>query len=355
VKGFEYGNTRLRAWRSRLLGPDDYAELTSAGSIDQVLGALSDTPYGPDVEDAVTRLPGVQRLDEALRLNLSRTMRTMRSFYDERPGAMVQLLLDRWDLHNLRTLLRLPEGPLAPDDLTELLVPAGSLDDPTLRELAALPDAASRIDLLVAWDLPSATTARLLLRIRPGYRVGEDPAILEWTVGAAFAARLDEVLGDDREGAAAVLRAGIDAGNLLTALRMRAARIAGESVPAEPETLFLPAGAIDAAVWPVIAEIDDAAEAAAAITARRSLPGWDDAVSRWADHQEASTLAADLQRATARAAMARFVHGDPLGFDIPLAFTFAKETEVRNLRLIGRGITHGIPASEVAELLEVAA
>ena len=355
MTGFEYGNTRLRSWRSRLLDGGGYGRLILAESIDQVLGALSDTPYADDVAVAVARVSGPQRLDEALRLNLAGTLRRMRSFYEGKPGAMVQLLLDRWDLHNLRTMLRLPEGPAVPEDLAALLVPAGRIDETAIRELVALPDVLSRIDLLVSWDIPSPDAARRLLRIRPAIRAGGDGSVLEHTLDEVFASRLAEVLGDEPGGAAAVLRARLDAANLLTALRLRGARLAAEPVPDEQQALFLPGGAITGHLWLQVAAGDDREAAAAVITARRLLPGWAEAVAHWVDSGDLATLARELQAATARAGTALFVDGDPLGFDIPVAFTFAKEMEMRNLRLIGRAVTHGLPAAEVAELLEVAA
>lgn len=352
--GFEYGNTRLRARRTGLLSAADYDRLITTATIDQLLGSLADTPYADDVENAVARYRGARRVDEALRSNLATTLGEMRSFYQGRPGELVQLLLDRWDLENTRALLRLPALPEASEDVASLTVPAGRLDDAAIRELAAVSDPAGRVDLIVAWGIPSRDLARGLLRVRPDYLAEGDVAVLELALDRAFAAHLDEVLDDESGDAAAVLRSRIDATNLLTALRVREARLGGEPVPADLASLFLPAGIVSTDLWEAAAHTDDAEAAAAAVTARRVLPGWARAVERWLEREDLPTLAADLGAATSRAAQSLFVTGDPLGFDVPVAYTAAKEAEVRNIRLVARGIVHGLAAPVIADLLEVA-
>jgi vacuolar-type H+-ATPase subunit C/Vma6 len=350
VIGFEYGNTRLRAWVSRLLDPARYQDLLASPGIDQMLASLADTAYGEDVETAMTRARGLGRLDEMLRRNLGRTLRQMHSFYEGRPGELVELVTDRWDRHNLRVLLRIPEGPGRAELVDPLLIPAGRLDEAALRELAAMPDSGARLDLLVSWDLPSPETAHALLRASR-----EVPDSLEVALDRAYASRLDEVLGEDRSGAAAVLRAAPDTINLLTALRIREAAGANEPVPEPDQVGYLPGGLIDPSRWPLIARLLDSEEVVAEIGRQRTLPGWDAALADWGEHQDLTVLADRLRRATSRAAVSLLTRGDPLGLDVPVGYTHAKEAEVRNLRLIGRGIVHRLPPDQVAGMLEEAA
>lgn len=355
MTGYEYGNTRLRAMRARLLTPSDLAGMIAAGSLDRMLAMLAETAYAPDVEAALVRSKGLRRLDEAIRSNLARTMRQMASFFDEEARDRVDLLLDRWDLHNLRALLRLPQAPLTPGNVSALLVPAGRLTDTELAELAALPDIRSRVDLMVAWDLPSPATAIALVRARVEYELHGDTTVLESALDQAFAARMDEVLGDESIGSAAILRGEQDARNLGTALRARAARLDREPAWSERFGGYVSGGLIPTALWEQVAATDAADAVAGLLTGRHLLPGWDAVILEWVAHGELTTLSDQLQRATTAAAIARFVTGDVLGFDIPVAYTFAKEAEARNLRLIGRGIVHGLPGTEIEARLEVAA
>lgn len=354
MTGYEYGNTRLRAMRSRFLTFDDFGAMIASGSIDRLLGMLADTPYGPEVEAALVRTRSLQRLDEAVRLHLAHTLRKMASFYGDEPRERVDLLLHRWDLHNLRALMGITPLLRGPGDVSRLLVPAGRLDESALSELAAQPDVATRIDLMIAWEIPSAEAALTLLRARSEFETTGDSTALESTLARVFAETMNDILGED-DGAATILRVEIDAHNLETALRRRAARLEGETSWEEGSERWVPAGLIPEDVWPQVVEADNREGVAELLTGRRLVEGWNAAVREWVSHGRATQLVDALRRALTAAAVSRFVTGDVLGFDIPLAFTFAKEAETRNLHLIGRGIVHGIPGSELEAWLEVAA
>lgn len=353
--GYEYGNTRVRAMRTRLLGPTDLSAMIASGSLDRMLAMLADTEYGTDIETSLVRARGLRRLDDAVRSNLARTLRQMASFYGDDAREKIDLLLHRWDLRNLRALIRLPEAPIEPEDVSGLVVPAGRLTETELAELAAQPDIRSRIDLMVAWDIPSSETAIALVRARTLFELDGDTSALESTLDNAFAAEMEELLDDQRTGPASILRAETDSRNLGTALRLRAARVEREPGWSEHFDGYVSGGLVPIEVWEETAETDQAEAIADLVTRRRLLPGWDAAIREWVSHDNLITLADQLQRATTSAAVARFVTGDVLGFDIPVAFTFAKEAEVRNLHLVGRGIVHGIAVAEIEARLEVAA
>lgn len=85
------------------------------------------------------------------------------------------------------------------------------------------------------------------------------------------------------------------------------------------------------------------------------MPEWQEVLQAWSSHGQLTVLAGGLQQRLTAAALAGFAAGDPLGFDIPVAFTFAKEAEVRDLRLVGRGIVHGMDEAEVLARIETAA
>lgn len=354
MTGYEYGNTRLRAMRTRLLTSTDLSEMLASGSLDRMLAMLAGTPYGPDVEASLIRTRGLRRLDEAVRSNLARTLRQMSSFYDDDARDRVNLLLHRWDLHNLRALMRLPQAPIEPVDVSDLLVPAGRLTDTELAEMASRPDIRSRIDLMVSWDIPSSETVVSLVRARALFEREGDTSVLELALDNTFAAQLDEVLGDERTGPASILRSELDARNLSTALRLRAARLDDE--PGWPDRFdgYIEGGLVPVETWEQMSETDAAEAVAELLTRRRLLSGWDAAIDEWVSHDDLARLADQLRRTITLAAVARFVTGDVLGFDIPLAFTFAKEAEVRNLHLIGRGLVHGISVADIETRLEVA-
>jgi V/A-type H+-transporting ATPase subunit C len=343
--------------RSRLLGRQRYTELMATGSIDRLLGALHDTPYRPDVEAAIARFEGLRRLDEAVRTNLGRTLRAMRSFYQGEPGERVELLVRRWDLANVRDVIRGRALVAATEDILPRLVPAGRLSDAELAELAAQRSVRSVIDLMVAWGVPTRRSARALLAVVSDYEVTGDVAVLEHALYRTWAASLEEELADVEPGdpLAATLRAEIGMVNLLTAFRLREARLAGEPETKTLEAHLLPGGRVPLALLEAVWLADDRAEAAAASTGTLLPPGWSSALEGWAESGDVQGLGSRLEAAVTGAAVALFATGDPLGIAVPVAYTFAKENEARNLRLIARGLVHGLSPGDVAERLVVAA
>lgn len=355
MSGYEYGNTRLRAMRARLLTRGDYVDLMGSGSIDRMLAMLADTRYAADVESALVRARGLDRLDRALRSNLATTLRKVASFYEGRPRELVDVLLSRWDLRNLRALLRLFGVGAVGVDTGGLVVPAGRLEGSELGELAAQDDVASLIDLMVAWGIPSTESAFALLRARAEFMAEGDISRLEKAIDRAFATEMDRILAAEDGQAVTILRAEIDVRNLELALRLRTARREDELGWSEATDRYLSGGLQPLELWEQIVDADPPEEVVELAGARSPIPGWNGAVAEWATGDGVVELSDALQRAITAAARALFVTGDQLGFDIPVAYTFAKEAEVRNLALIGRGLVHRIPMGDIEASLEVAA
>jgi vacuolar-type H+-ATPase subunit C/Vma6 len=355
MSGYEYGNTRLRAMRSRLLTRSDLLDLAAAGTLDRMLARLADTAYAADVEAALLRGRGISRLDRAVRSHLGGTLRRMASFYDGRPRQMVDLLLARWDLTNLEILIRLAHASSVTVDPSAVLVPAGRIGAAQLAEMAAQRDVRSLVDLMIAWDIPSEQSSLQLLRARSDYVTNGDITAIEVAVASVFANHLIDTLKERSDKAAEVLRAELDARNLEIALRLRAARLAGEQVLTVPERRYLPGGLGPVEIWGLIAETDDPRAVVDLASRHGPVQGWEEAVSAWAESGSSIELRDRLQRAVTTVATSLFVSGDPLDFDIPVAFTFAKEAEARNLHLVGRGIVHQLSPAALEERLEVAA
>jgi V/A-type H+-transporting ATPase subunit C len=347
---FGYGNARLRARKAGLLGRSEYEALIGK-DVDAMLGALSGTPYGPEVDAALTRHHGVQRLHEAVRLHLAHVLEEMRSFYKDRARELVDALLSRWDLHNTITLLR--GEAIAPHTEDALLhvYPMGALDDALAREVARQNEFAAAVQLLVRWKLPDPETARGLRDAWPDYERTEDLPALEHAVTANWTARTAETLENTENDGAALRRffgRETDEKNLLVALRLREALRRGEtgSLPVlEGHGVYLPGGSVKIARFDDAGRLPDAGNAAQALAAGHEE--WRRPLERWARSGDLAGLQHELEARRIRDAAGLFATGDPLGVDIPIAYAVAKETEARNLRLIGEGAARGLEPGRV--------
>ncbi|MHC4954118.1 MAG: V-type ATPase subunit [Planctomycetota bacterium] len=311
MSAWDYGNARIRALRSRLFDRHAYRELLRARNIEALLGALSATAYRPDVEAALARNPDLLRFDEVLRIHGARVMHALPAWYAGEARRGVERLLARWDWRNLRTILQALARRVPAADIEPLLVPAGSLDRAALDALARQDDVVAAVDLMRAWGLPT----RGLL--------GDDPLA---ALDRLWAPYLD-----------------VDRLNLMTALRLRAARL-HDRVEAREE--FLPGGALDPRL------LDDVAHASTREAVRSLLPKpWPRRLAAWERDGDLAALSDALEIEALLDAVRGFVRGDPLGPAIPRAFVAAKELEMRNLRCVARGIEAGrLPAEIEGEL-----
>ena len=351
---FGYGNARLRARKADLLGRADYEALIGK-DVDAILGALSETPYGPEVEAALTRHHGAQRLHEAVRHHLARVLEEMRSFYKDRARELVDVLLSRWDLHNTITLLRGEAVSPNTEDALLHVYPMGALGDAYAREIARQNEFAAAVQLLVRWKLPDPETARGLRDAWPDYERTEDLAALEHAVTANWTARTAVSL-QDTTGDGEVLRRFFgretDEKNLLVALRLREALRRGEtdSLPVlEGHGVYLPGGSVMIERFDDAIRLPDPGNAAQALAAGHEE--WRRPLERWAGSGDLAGLQHELETRRVRDAAGLFATGDPLGMDIPIAYAVAKETEARNLRLIGEGASRGLDPERVGKRL----
>jgi V/A-type H+-transporting ATPase subunit C len=347
---FVYGNTRVRARKGALLGPAAYEGLLGR-DLDGIFEALATTAYRPEIE-AVLAVSGDRRtLHEALRRHLARTLGDLRAFYDDRARELVDLLLSRFDLHNLLALLRGRIRGHPPEQVLAQVFPLGGLAGAAADDIARQPEVARAVDLLVAWRLPDRAGARALADVWPEYERTEDLAALEHALTARHALRLDRALreaGPDAEPLRELVAREHDAVNLLIVLRLRFALQLDEltELPAAPVAgRYLAGGRIAAEALEAALRQPTRAEAVARLADAARREDWRAPLQRIAAGGDLPTLQRELELSRVRWAVGLFLRGDPLGLDVPIAYTVAAQNEVRNLRLLGEGAAGGLPAA----------
>ena len=342
MSDFAYGNTRLHARRAALLDAADYEQLLGE-DIDALLAVLERTPYAPDAELA-RDTTGLRRLHKTIRAHLGRSLEEMRGFYADRARELVDLMLAHFDVENVVLMLRAGAGTQrAADEALGALLPVGWLVEPLAREILRGPELAGAIDLLARRTPDTEQTGALRAALSEYERTG-NLAALEQTVLSGHAAHVTTTLasaGPDARTLLRFARRAIDERNLLIALRLRDARTAGSAVDVTPERTLLPGGSV--AVGRFAAAVRAPAPTAVIASLPRSADsGWQAPLERWAASGDLTGLERDLERRRIADAAALFRVGDPLTLDVPIAFTAVKQTEARNLRLLGEASARGI-------------
>lgn len=349
---FEFGNTRLRARKGDLLGTADYDFLLGQ-DIDGLLATLGRTAHAPDI-DANGDRDGRRRLHETIRTHLGRSLEEMRAFYSGRARVLVDLLLARFDLQNLVALLRSHRDPEATaDDTLRALVPMGWLDGPVARESLRPHELSAMVDLL-ARSTPHKGQRRALRSAFDAYERTEDLAAFERAVVADHATRTAGSLA--AAGASAGALAGSvqrdsDDHNLVVALRLRDAWAFGAQDTPPPEDILRPGGSILPSSFAAAARAPEPSAVVDAF-ARAGGERWRPLLERWVGTGDLHGLQRSLERHAFADSAKLGAAGDPLGIDVPLSFTVAKQVEARNLRLLGEAATRGLaPETVRAELV----
>ena len=350
---FVYGNTRLRARKAELLTEATYDALLGR-DIDGVHEVLAETAYRPELEGLRARPGRKLTLEKAIGDHLARVLGEMRSFYRDRARELVDVLLVRFDLHNLLTLLRGQVRAQPAELILASIVPIGSLGEAAAEEIAHRDEVAAAVELLTTWRLPDPDTAAALARSWPRFERTEDLGQLEHELVTAHANHVER----DLESAPPTLRELIarerDATNVLTILRLRAALQLDElsQLPAAPRAgRFLPGGRIGEHALDAALHVPARADAVAALANAARRNDWRRPLDQYADNGDLPLLQRAFEAARVRWALRLFLSGDPLGIDVPIAYTVAEENQAHNLRLVAEGADEGEPAESVRTAL----
>lgn len=147
-----YVNARVRGMHSFLLTRKQLNSLILKPDIDSLITELENTPYRKEIGEALVTTSGIKSIETALRNNLVRTFhKILLSVKGETGERYIRIFLGRWDVYNIKTILRGKKFHISSPDIRDCLIPAGDLDEPTLIEMIKQPDIKAVIDLLAAW------------------------------------------------------------------------------------------------------------------------------------------------------------------------------------------------------------
>ena len=152
---YGYINARMRGMKSRLLSHRALDDLILKPDLESLIADLENSPYREDIIEAKGRSSGIVCIETALRQNFIKTFRKIQDFskQEAEAGQYIVIFLHRWDVQNIKTILRGKNIHTTNEEILECLVPAGELDEVTLRELLKQPDVKAVIDLLATWRI----------------------------------------------------------------------------------------------------------------------------------------------------------------------------------------------------------
>jgi len=346
-RDYGYGNARVRGMRSRLLTPQFFDELMTLPDLGRIIQALIDTEYGPDIETAIIQGRTPAAMDEAFRANMVATFQKVNGFLNAEAYDLVGTLLGRWDLFNIKSIIRGKHMHLKPEEIEDGLYAVGGLTPAELHVLVNLEDVRAVVDTLVTWGSPYAVPLRSGLA---AYGEGGNLASLElaldryyfvWAASRLSGRRANTVL------ARRILGLQADSVNLLTAFRLLKSDI-GDM---DPKIFYLPGGEyVDEALFDSMTAMSDVDEILDALKKTPYARQLEAVVTHYIEEGSLSVFERALEDYVMRKALDAG-HGDPLGVGITIGYLWAKQNEVTNLRIIVKGTSVGMPADRMRKEL----
>jgi V/A-type H+-transporting ATPase subunit C len=349
VSSVDYGyvNARIRGMKSRLLGREVLESLILKPDTEAIITELQKTPYRGEIERASVQHAGLACIEAALRMDIARTFRKIYSLFEkEKNEKYARILLNRWDVHNIKTILRGKNIHEPSSEILGCLIPAGELDEATLVELVKQPDVRGVIDLLATWGIGYAAP---LTRQFEEYSEKRDLAVMEYALDRFyFAIALDSIRGTTyndqimRE----MVATEIDMTNIRSVLKVLRDRIPLE----EAQEFLIPGGAVlDEKRLGLLIKAGTIRDAIK-LLAGTPYEFLGKVPEETFKQEKISVFEKELERFLIRKGIGWFL-GDPLSLALAIGYVWAKYTEVTNVRIIARLKMADVPEKTIREEL----
>lgn len=342
LSDYGYVNARVRGMRSYLLSRDYFMRLVEAADLEAMQSLLEQTVYRREMNEAIIMRPESPDYDQALSLNLIASFRKILDATGGEPHKLTAILLSRYDIENIKTVLRGKRGNATPGEIVSLLVPVGEVKMSVLEEMAQAREIRDAINVLVS---AQSRYGRTLASAYPAFqKADQDLAVLELALDKyRFKSEMEQLAGKDAnvEMVRAMTMAEIDMRNISTLVRIRGLKLEEAAV----KNLCIEGGSLSTDQFLGLQRLGDIVQMVSEYPDPRVRKLLEKAL---ADYQEEDIVAFDkeLEREVTRRGVA-MSNVDVLGIGVIVGFIFQKQNEVINLRIVLRGKTMERPQADI--------
>lgn len=334
---YGYVNARIRGWHSGLLTAGAFAEILDLPDFAAFIKWMESGPYAADWQLARVRYDGLNAVEWALESNFSAVTGRLLKISDGGPHRMITVLLRRWDLANLKTVIRGIALEWSGQEIVRNLWPAGTLGLIKLKELAEQRDLRGIADVLATWQDPFAEPLSSCLSDfeKDKDLITVDLALDRFHYRSAF--RQLRGIGASKSLLRALLRREIDLANAKVVRRLTG-RSGGKAT--DPGKYAIDGGEVLPAA--AVADLLNDRQRGRRLRTLRGTP-YHAYLSGTGDQLE-------LENALDRSSWnvcARLYRARPLEIDVAVGFLWQKYYELVNLRLLARAKFYGLPSDQV--------
>ena len=341
---YAYAVARVKAKKSLLLGEEDYNKMLMM-TAPEISRYISEAGYSKEMTELASKYEGIELLEHATYANMANVFHSLLGASQGELKDTLSAYLEKWDIWNVKIILRGKSFGLDADSIRDSLVPAGSLSAESLDKLLAMD---SKEEIIPAFgkmagvpqqDIQNALAA-------DGNQLGGIEDYLDKYHIYKMLASIDPSTRPGRM-FQDYARMVVDAKNLETILKLKAEGIYGEKVM----DYFIPGGReIDRKLATQLAN----SETIAAFANDASQTEFADFIKQIADND--NVLVRDVVREMQKYEIAqakKFAHMYPLSIVPIIDYMIHKELEVMNVRTIARGLESGLDKELIKGLLVI--
>lgn len=335
---YAYITGRVRAMKTKLIPNEMYARMLNM-DIPEIARYLEETQYKEEIDALAKDYSGAELIEHATFANLAKTYRKLLEVSIDEPQFLILEYLRRWDIWNIKTILRGKFYGASDSEIMKYIVPAGELDHEFLEGLAKKDSISDVIAAFEGTDFAEALSKY----------DGKSLASVENALDKLYYFRMERAVGGTLSVGGGLLlkyvKREIDIRNLITLFRMNKAGIEASIV----QENLIPGGKLSEELSRMAGQ-----PYADFVRGLEGYPFWS-AISdvATADLDSVSRIEARLKAYLIRYAWS-LSNYHPLSILPVLGYIVTKETEVANIRKIVRGKEAGLPNELIEEQMVVA-
>lgn len=346
---YGYSNARIRAMKSYLFDRPFYENLLRMVLVSEITVALEQTPYKRDIEEGTLRFPGALGVEEGLRRNTVSTFQKLLEIVNGEARELAKILLGRWDIQNIKTILRGKHTGSSSEEVLSSLFPAGELSEQVFGQLEKQIDIKAVLDLMVVWKVPYN---KPLIRNFPEYARTRNLARLELELDRFYYSYVLERLQKKKLNVLLVrevIQREIDFVNIMTLIRLTREDVEEREIAG----FFIDGGKY--LKQDQFSELAKARKPEDIVNALHATPFYEALNQGLAKFNETGALSA-IERSLEKLMVQkniRMFRGDPLSIALIIGYIWAKYNEIVNLRIIVRGKDVEMPEEKIREGLAI--
>jgi V/A-type H+-transporting ATPase subunit C len=339
---YEYLNTRVRVMLARLLAPQQFLALLELRELPQLITALGDTDYAPELERSSVEFSGYELIENALIAHGQRVFQKLLTIAPEGPRQLLEIVLERFEVFNLKTIVRGLHAGAPAKEVARSLYPSLLFSQTFYTELLQRGTLRDMLDYLLS---TGNRYYKPLAAIFPEYERTGKLALLEHALDSFYFANARERLREYADENAKIIQDALDTEtdilNLVYALRVVAAGVRSP----ERERYILAGGRLSTEA---VRELLNAADLDDLLKKVRRTP-YGKALAAEAE-LSITRLQGRLENLLYRE-LCRLERGRFFDIHMAISYIWRKSAEITNIRVIASGLTRRASRAQIEEHL----